>query len=547
MKESNQNTRETKASPKKNIRARILSPITRRILAINVLALGFLGAGILYLDEYKSNLIETDLSGLLTQAEIFAVALSEGAVARSPSGQYQVSEISNQIVRRLVQTTGIRARLFGIDGHLIADSRLLVGPGGIVSIEKLPPPDNSARFLGQALDLFEEIADQVLGAKQHEPYKEKAQQHANDYEEVKVALSGSFVKNVRMLDSERLLLMAAVPVQRYKQVLGVLLVTKTSMDIDTALYETRHEILQIFAFALCLTILLSLYLSRTIALPLRRLAVAAERVRHDHSRRHRIPNMEDRDDEIGELAATLNDMTDALWQRMDAIDHFAADVAHEIKNPLSSLRSAVETIARLTNPDQKNKLMAIIEEDVDRLDRLISDISDASRLDAELSRAENNPTDIVGMLEILTNIHNTTKHKEGPRVTLINNEGSSSLIVAGIESRLAQVFRNLMTNASTFSPADSIITITISKSGKNIIVHIDDEGPGIPPGNEKRIFERFYTKRAETEQFGTHSGLGLSISKQIIESHHGEILATNRKNQLDTIVGARFIVKLPLA
>ena len=525
----------------------MLSPITRRILAINVLALGFLGAGILYLDEYKSNLIETDLSGLLTQAEIFAVALSEGAVARAPSGRYQVSEISNQIVRRLVQTTGIRARLFGVNGNLIADSRLLVGPGGIVSIEKLAPPDNSARLLEQAFELFEQIADQVLGAKHHQAYKEKAQQHANDYEEVKVALSGGAVKNVRTLDDEHLLLMAAVPVQRYKQVLGVLLVTKSSMDIDTALYETRHEILQIFAIALCLTVLLSLYLSRTIALPLRRLAVAAERVRQDHSRRYRIPNMENRDDEIGELAATLNDMTDALWHRMDAIDHFAADVAHEIKNPLSSLRSAVETIARLTNPVQKKKLMEIIEEDVKRLDRLISDISDASRLDAELSRAENQPTDIVGMLEILANIHNTTKQEVAAQVALMKNDDFSSLIVAGIESRLAQVFRNLLNNASTFSPEGSIITITVSKIEKDIIVYIDDEGPGIPPGNENRIFERFYTKRAETEQFGTHSGLGLSISKQIIEAHHGKILATNRKNHLDAIVGARFIVKLPLA
>ena len=546
MREKDQKQRATKKATTKNIRERILSPITRRILAINVLALGFLGAGILYLDEYKSNLIQTDLSGLLTQAEMFSVALSEGAVARSPAGQYRISEISNQIVRRMVKPTGIRARLFGVDGHLIADSRLLLGPGGMVSVEKLPPPDSSSRFLVKAFELFEKIADQVFGAKQHEPYEEKARQHAKDYKEVKVALSGNFVKNVRTLDDEHLLFMAAVPVQRYKQVLGVLLVTKSSTDIDAALYETRHEILQIFALALCLTILLSLYLSRTIALPLRRLAVAAEQVRYDHSRRHRIPNMEDRDDEIGELAATLNDMTDALWQRMDAIDHFAADVAHEIKNPLSSLRSAVETMARLKDPNQKKKLMDIIGEDVNRLDRLISDISDASRLDAELSRAETRPTNIAEMLEILTNIHNKTKHDKEPRVALIINHGSGSVTVAGIDSRLAQVFRNLMINASTFSPPESIILIKITKSEENIIIYIDDQGPGIPPGNEERIFERFYTERADTEQFGTHSGLGLSISKQIIEAHHGKILAKNLKNELGTIVGARFVVTLPL-
>ena len=541
-----QQNRTVADSPLSRRRQRLLSPITRRILAINILALGFLGAGILYLDEYKENLIEAELAGLMTQAEMFAVALSEGAVARSPSGQYRVSEIPNQMVRRLVKTTGVRARLFGVNGRLVADSRLLVGSGGTVSIEVLPPPEGLESPLSRAFDLFERVADHIFGAKRYPKYTENSRQHARDYTEVVAALSGDYVKAVRALDRDHLILAVAVPVQRYKQVLGGLLVTKDSKGIDDALYETRRDILKVFAVALALTVLLSVYLAGTIARPLRRLALAAERVRHDHSRRHRIPDMADRDDEIGELAATLNDMTNALWKRMDAIDRFAADVAHEIKNPLTSLRSAVETTARLKDSAQQQKLMGIIQEDVGRLDRLISDISEASRIDAELSRAESEPTDIAGMLATLADIQNATSGLTGPRVVLARTDGADPLMISGIESRLAQVFRNLITNAATFSPSDGVISITISAEPLEVHIDVDDEGPGIPPGNEEKIFQRFYTERADSEKFGTHSGLGLSISQQIIEAHRGEIRAGNRFDKEGNVLGARFTVRLPL-
>ncbi len=531
--------------PRRRTRRRLLSPITRRILAINVLALGFLVAGILYLDEYRDNLIDAELKGLVTQAEMFAVALSEGAVARTTSGQYRVSKISNQMVRRLVQTTGVRARLFGVDGRLIADSRRLIGSGGIVSIEELPPPEDPDSALSRALHLFQRVADHVTGAEHYPPYRESPRQHARDYAEVIAALSGDYVKTVRAIDRDQLMLSVAVPVQRYKQVLGGLLVTKDSKGIDDALYETRLDILQVFAVALGLTVLLSIYLAGTIARPLRRLAAAAEQVRHDHSRRHRIPDMAGRGDEIGELAATLNDMTEALWQRMDAIERFAADVAHEIKNPLTSLRSAVETTARLKDPEQQQKLMAIIQEDVGRLDRLISDISDASRLDAELSRAESEPTDLAGMLATLADIQNTTADA-GPTVRVERTDGAGKVMVDGIEGRLAQVFRNLITNAVTFSPAGGTITITLGTDRNQVRIDVDDEGPGIPHGNEEKIFARFYTERAETEKFGTHSGLGLSISLQIVEAHQGTIIAGNRSAVDGTILGARFTVRLPL-
>ena len=510
-----------------------------------MLALGILVAGILYLDEYKDNLIEAELSALTTQAEMFAVALSETPAVDLPSNQYRVSDITNQMVRRLVKTTGTRARLFGSSGTLLADSRRLTGASGNILIRELPPPEEVADgLLGRGLDVFDRVTGKLFGSPTYPPYSERARQHGRDYPEVVAALGGRYVKIVRTLNRERLMLGVAVPVQRYKQVLGSLLLTKDSDAIDAAVFETRRDILKVFAVTLAITVLLSVYLAGTIARPLRQLAAAAERVRRDHSRRHRIPDMAHRDDEIGELAATLKDMTEALWQRMDAIESFAADVAHEIKNPLTSLRSAVETTARLKDPEQQKKLMSIIQEDVTRLDRLISDISDASRLDAELSRAETDDVDISAMLETLADIHNSTKSSEHP--VRLTQMGTSHLIASGMEGRLAQVFRNLIGNAVSFSPEGAPITVTLSAESGFARIDVDDAGPGIPDGKAEAIFERFYSERPGSEKFGIHSGLGLSISKQIVEAHEGTITAVNRRDAAGNVEGARFTVRLPM-
>ncbi len=525
---------------------RLVSPITRRILAVNVLALAILVAGILYQDEYKDNLIDAELAALATQAEMFAVALSEGAVARTPSGHYKVTEISNQMVRRLVQTTGTRARLFRRSGSLIADSRRLIGTGRSVEIEELPPPTRTNGLMRRALYVFDNLVRRFPGRGALPRYRENPVQSAADYEEVMAALSGDYVKAVRATAGQGMILSVAVPVRRYKEVLGALMLSKGSHSIDAAVLEVRLDILKVFAMALAVTVLLSLYLAGTIARPVRRLAAAAERVRRDHSRQHRIPDFAGRNDEIGDLAETLDDMTEALWARMDAIESFAADVAHEIKNPLTSLRSAVETAARLQDAEQQRKLMTIIQEDVVRLDRLISDISDASRLDAELSRAEIGPVDIGAMLATLVEIHRTT-HAAGPTTRLERTgDDSVALIVPGIDGRLAQVFRNLITNADSFSPAGGDIRITATRDDNAVRVDVDDDGPGIPTGTEQTIFERFYTERPETEKFGTHSGLGLSISRQIVEAHGGTLIAANRTAPDGRIVGARFTVSLPI-
>ena len=532
---------------KKRLRIGFISPITRRILAVNVLALGILVAGILYLDEYKNNLIEAELSALATQAEMFAVALSEGAVTETASGRYRVSNISKQMVRRLVKTTGTRARLYRRDGKIIADSRRLAGAGGTIETEELPPALGATSFLSKAFDTFGHIMNFIMPGRQFPPYVERPLQRITDYPEAVASLDGDYIKSVKAGKRDGLVLSVSVPVQRYKQVLGALMLNKGSDVIDAALYKVRRRILEVFFVTIAVTVLLSIYLSGTIARPLKRLAIAAELVSRDFGRQHQIPDMSARCDEIGELATSLRDMTAALWARMYATERFAADVAHEIKNPLTSLRSAVETAARLKEPAQQAKLMTIIQEDVVRLDRLISDISDASRLDAELSRTKFEVVDIRAMLETLAHMRNNAK-TENPSIQLESiDRNNTSILVLGMDGRLAQVFENLISNAISFSPKQGHISLKLAQKGTDIFVHVDDEGPGIPEGLEEKIFERFYTERRGVEKFGTHSGLGLSISKQIVQAHEGTIIATNRVNIEGKIVGARFSVHLPKA
>jgi len=539
---------ETPKDTPRRSRRRTLSPITRRILAVNVLALAILVGGLLYLGEYRQSLIQAELDALETQAEMFAAALGEGAVAAdSVAGHQVLKETVRQMVRRLVETTDTRARMFDVAGRLVADSRLLVGSGGLVQIEDLPPPvsgDTMGRALNAVLDVYDRITDRLPGRNDMPPYQEARVQRAEHYAEVVHALAGEKAGAVRSAGQAGMVLSVAVPVQRYKQVLGALMLSTGSHDLDAALRDVQIDILQVFAVALAVTVLLSVYLAGTIARPLRRLAAAAERVRRGHHRQHTIPGFAGRSDEIGDLAGALNDMTEALWQRLDAIERFAADVAHEIKNPLTSLRSAVETAARVQDAEQQRKLMTIIQEDVQRLDRLISDISDASRLDAELSRAESEPVDIGRMLATLVEVHQTTATGEGPRLRLDLADGDA-MTVNGIEGRLVQVFRNLIANAVSFSPPDGIIMLRAAVDGSGLRIEVDDDGPGIPDGNEKAIFDRFYSQRPAAEKFGTHSGLGLSISKQIVEAHGGTIEARNRRAADGSVAGTRFTVRLP--
>ena len=529
-----------------------ISPLTRRILAVNVLALGLLGLGLLYLGEYQLSLVAAQLDALRTQGQIFAAALGEGAVIESlGEGETLIPELARQMMRRLVEPTRTRARLFDSEGKLIADSRVLRGPGGAVQIKELPPLDEAGPLHRLAEWLYDSVIGILPGQQRYPPYREPLSQTAADYAEVERALQGDIGDAVR---SERegggLILSAAVPVQRYKQVLGAVLLSSDSSEIEQAVRSVRFQILKVFCFALGVTVLLSIYLAGTIARPIRRLAAAAERVRRGHGRQVLIPDFTRRGDEIGDLSGALREMTSALWRRIDAIEHFAADVAHEIKNPLTSLRSAVETAARVDDPAKQRKLLSVVLEDVQRLDRLITDISDASRLDAELSRVELEPVMIGPMLETLVDVHQSTAGDEAPRL-LLSLPGpvgtpQGDLPALGVEGRLVQVFRNLIVNAISFSPPGAAIHIGARRDGDAVAVTIEDEGPGIPENKLEAIFERFYSERPAGEKFGTHSGLGLSISKQIIEAHRGIIRAENRRAADGRVIGARFTVRLPV-
>ncbi|KZD12340.1 histidine kinase [Oceanibaculum pacificum] len=523
------------------------SPLTTRILAINLLALGLLVAGVFYVDEYRRGLIEAELQALRLQADLFAEALGAGAVQMPSDDGVDISgELARQLVRRLEGPMRTRLRVFRLDGELIADSRLLRGPYGTVQIEPLPPiierPGLSERV---ANTIYDWVMNWLPTNENLPAYAEAPVQSGNDYPEVRSALQGDPATELRQTGDGRMLLSVAVPVQSYRQVLGALMITGTDKVIDERVRAVRIDILKVFTLVFTLTVALSLYLAGTITRPLSKLAAAAERMRQGMNRQYRIPDFRRRNDEIGDLSGALIEMTEAIWQRMDAIERFAADVSHEIKNPLTSLRSAVETAARVKDPDQQKRLMAVILDDVQRLDRLISDISDASRLDSELSRADAEPVDITVMLSTLIEVYMAVTREEGPSFSL--SLPKEKLVVLGLETRLGQVVRNLISNAISFSPPDGTIAVSARRHGNWVLFTVEDEGPGIPENKLADIFNRFYTERPKGEKFGRHSGLGLSISKQIVEALSGTITAENRRDADGNICGARFTVRLPKA
>lgn len=532
-------------------RRRPSSSLTRRILAINLLVLAVPVAGFFLLDQYQESLIDAEIEALRVQAEVFAGAVGAGAVVIAPGvGQLVDPVRANLMLRRLTEPTQTRARLFSENGSLVMDTQALVTPRGAVRVRELPPTD---RFM--PLSWLEEGFEAVLNWSPNQGelpiYQERTPQRASDYRETIRALAGRPDAVVRRHESGGMVISVSVPVQRYRQVVGALMLSHGSGEIEGAMRAIRIDILQVFGVALAVTILLSIYLAATIARPLKRLAAAAEQVRSGSGRHTVIPDFAGRRDEIGDLGRDLRAMTEALWQRMDAIERFAADVSHEIKNPLTSLRSAVETVARVEDPAQQKKLMSIILDDVARLDRLISDISDASRLDAELSRDPPSNVDLRDVLRALVDVQSATSDVN----IVMDVEPGTDLTVCAFEDRLGQVFRNIISNAQSFSPSGGRIEIsarrTIHRDGDSILVTVDDEGPGIPEPNLESIFRRFYTDRPTTgpdgkaERLGTNSGLGLSISRQIVEAAGGEVRAENRRDGDGKIAGARFLVQFP--
>ena len=520
-----------------------MSLLTWRILALNVLALGMLVAGLLFIGDYRDGLIEAKIEALTTQAAIISGALGESALADGAGPTALDTMTARQMVRRMAEPAATRALLFALDGDLLADSRRLAEGGRLVETRPLGPPTAP----GWALRQVNAAYDWIVGRSPWRPvvpaYREAAEPVAADFPEAMAALQGQDASGLRLSEGT-VILTVAVPVQGFKQIVGALMLQTNTADVDASVRAVRLAILGVSALALGVTVLLSLYLAGTIARPIRRLAEAAQRVQHGKTGRVPIPDFTRRRDEIGDLSGALHEMTIELYQRVDAIEAFAADVAHELKNPLTSLRSAIEGIEILDDEAQRLRLIGILKHDIGRIDRLITEISGASRLDAELSRAEFVPVQLDALLKTLVEVYGATAANEGIDLRLELGDGSP-LVVDGIEHRLGQIARNLVDNAVSFSPPDTMITVRANRTRGVVRFSVEDEGPGLPEDALDHIFERFYTERRRGEQFGLHSGLGLSICRSIAEAHGGTIRAENRRGSDGEVLGARFVVELP--
>ena len=552
----------------------VFSSLTRRILFFNVAATVVLVGGILYLNQFREGLIDARVESLLTQGEIIAGAISASASVDTNSitinpekllelqaGQ-SITPVPNDedlsfpinpervapVLRRLISPTRTRARLFDADANLLLDSRHLYSRGQVLRYD-LPPVVQETQTWSE---WFASIFNRMLQPSSLPLYKETPGGDGSIYPEVMNALTGVRGAVVRVTEKGELIVSVAVPVQRFRAVLGVLLLSTQAGDIDKIVHAERLAIMRVFGIATLVNIVLSLLLSSTIATPLRRLSAAAIRVRRGAKAREEIPDFSARQDEIGNLSIALREMTNALYDRIDAIESFAADVSHELKNPLTSLRSAVETLPRAKTEESKQRLTEIIFHDVRRLDRLISDISDASRLDAELARADASPVDLEVLLGNLVEISrqiSAKKKKVTIDLTVDHKPGTKvSYIVNGHDLRIGQIVTNLIENARSFVDSDNgRIFVHLLRQKDRCIVRVEDTGPGIQAEDIDRIFERFYTDRPSAEGFGQNSGLGLSISRQIAEAHNGTLKAENIIDKYGVICGARFSLSLPLA
>ncbi|MDB5371615.1 MAG: histidine kinase [Belnapia sp.] len=540
-------------------RKRWVSPLLRRILLLNVLPPALLAAAMLYLDQYQNGLLAAEVEAMRTQARIYAGAIAEAGVRLQDDRAVLVPEAIRPLLRRLVDPSpNTQARLFDNTGLVVADSRVREGAGGAVVTEPLPPPEPRGAFSTSIAGLYDRLltlvprtgpSDVAVDINPDAPSFDWQPNLGPDRrEELRLALEGGVTPYIRRTADGRLLVSVAEPARRNNQSVGIVLLTREAREVDQRLFEIRASVLGIFVIALILTVLLSLYLAQTLANPIMQLAGAAAAMRQGEGRGGSVPAaVLARDDEIGILARDLQSAATALWARIDTNERFAADVAHELRNPLTSVRSAIETLRRIQNPDQQKRLLAIIAEDAVRMDRLIADISDSSRVDAELSRTIAVPVDIAPILATLAELHNATRDEEDADPVVILEAPAEGLVVRGVEGRLVQVLRNLLGNALSFSPRDGRVWVRARPTGAMVEVVLEDEGPGIPEAKLEGIFERFYSERPHGERFGQHSGLGLSISRQIVEGLRGRIAAENRRDADGKVTGARFVIRLPIA
>ncbi len=541
------------------------SSLTRRIVFLNLVALIVLVVAILILNQSRSSLIDAEVKSLTAQGELIANSIAASATDGLRSNPIRVDPEAlldldaaadflgldfpinpvraGTLVTYLSSSAGPRVRVYDTEGTRLVDS-----DSREIRRRDLPP-------LGEEQpSLLERIWNGVTAWFRRDDlpiYQELGQNEGAGYEEVVAALAGEHATLTRVTQTGELIVSVAMPIRGYQTIQGAVLLTTRAGDIDNIIREERNAILRVFAVAAAVSVMLSFLLAGTIAAPLRRLAAAAERVGKGLQSRPQIPDFSKRGDEIGDLSLALRDMTASLYNRIDAIESFAADVAHELKNPLTSLRSAVETLPLAKTLESRARLTDVIQHDVRRLDRLISEIADASRLDAELYRRDVEPVDIAKLLQTLVSLANETADEDAPAIKLeITEADLETCRVIGHDVRISQVFSNLIDNARSFSPPRGEVRIKARRAGDEVEILVEDEGPGINAEQFERIFERFYTDRPDKDSFGQNSGLGLSISRQIVEAHNGRIWAENiaapaAKAGKAEIAGARFIVRLP--
>jgi two-component system sensor histidine kinase ChvG len=498
--------------------------LARRILAVNIFALALLAGGFFYLDSYRTRIIDERVNRITREMLLMSTALHA-----LPAGQRPA------MIARFAQLTGYRVRLYGADGQRLEDSVVLgVGDDTLVDPATEPLNMRAARILDKAVD-------SIVFARIPPTYHEPARDIVTAWPEAEQArATGHAASAFRFAPDRTPVLTIATP---FDSGGAVLLATKNARDITITVRAERLRISLVLAVGIITSILLSLFLARTIVQPLQRLARAAVRVRLGRAREVIVPRLPDRRDEIGLLARAISDMSQALRKRIDATDSFAADVSHELKNPIASLRSALEGLRRIDDPELRARLMAIAEDDVLRLDRLVNDIAEASRMDAQLSRATFRSIDLALMIGRLIRAHEMRGIDRDVRLRF--DAGTELLpLITGEEQRLARVFENLIANGISFSPPGGTVWITLDADSDWAMVIVEDEGPGIHPEDRDAVFRRFHSHRPDGEDFGKHSGLGLAIARSILDGHNGSITIEDRTEPRS---GARFVVRLPLA
>lgn len=498
--------------------------LTPRILAVNIFALALLAGGFFYLDSYRTRIIDTRLEQSERELGLLAASLEN-----TPTAEHRM--LMTEFARRIDE----RIRLYGPDGRPELDSFATGGPRyALIDPGAEPLRRHVARFLDR-------MVDYIVFADDFPEFAEPTPDVADAWPEIVQARHGRAPASmVRFAPDRTPVISAAVTLRGGK---GALLATSNARDITRIVRAERLRLGFVLAAAVLASIMLSLFLARTIVLPLRRLARAAVRVRLGRAREVTVPRLPSRRDEIGMLARALSDMSHALRQRIDATDAFAADVTHELKNPLASLRSALESLENVEQPHLREQLFAIANDDVRRLDRLVTDIAEASRIDAQLSRTRFDRIDLGSVIERLIAAREARGIERGVCLAFARPRKDVA-VVMGEEQRLVRVIENLLDNAISFSPDGGLVRMVATAVNDKVIVSVEDEGPGVPPAERETVFRRFHSVRPEGEQFGRHSGLGLAIARSIVEGHHGAISIRDRD---DRQAGACFVVRLPLA